>query len=247
MNGECTIPVNNCNTIYLKINNLPTEPPVVLDHHVPVFLWSRPAIESQHWDLTAKRVIPYIDGFNHVQKIATLANVDLALVRSALQTLVFHGVIALVPMFLYSNMYSVKPKVHTLFNDESLQMECLSYVAKDDKNLPNFRDVFMLYCALGPGISANALCSRHDLASLGIDEKKLIQFGLIKKFIHKLGKYPVLQSPENNKFRDISKWLTGYYSYEEICCKSTALGEPLQYHNLVRMTENDPNILHIWK
>lgn len=238
--------MNNCNTIYLKINNLPTEPPTVLDHYVPVFLWSKPAIESQHWNLTAKRVIPYIDGFNHVQKIATLANVDLALVRSALQTLVFHGVIALVPMFLYSNMYSVKPKVHTIFNDDMLQKECLIYVAKDDKKPPNFREVFKLYCALGPGISVNALCSRFDPASLGIDEKKFIQFGLIKKFIHKLSKYPILQTPDN-KFRDISKWLTGYYSYEEICCKSTALGEPIRYHDLVAMTENEPCILHIWK
>lgn len=213
---------------------------------MPIFLWSKQAIKAQYWDLTAKRVIPYIDAFNHVQKISILANIDLALVHSALQSLVFHGVITLIPMFLYSDMYAAKPDLHKLYSDQQLQQECIEYVAKDDKNPPHFHDIFTLYCGLGPGITVKALCTRHDPASRGIDEKKLIQFGLVKKFVRKLSKYPVLQSADN-KFRDISKWLTGDYSYEEICCKSTAAGEPLQYHEINRLTENEPQVLHIWK
>lgn len=247
--GECTIPVNNCNTIFLKINTLPKETPLVLDHHVPIFLWSKSAVDSQHWDLTAKRVLPYIDGFNHVQKIAILANVDLALVRSALQTLVFHGVIELTPIFLYSNMYAVKPDVNKLYNEHSMRTECVSFVAKDENKLPAFRDVFMLYCALGPGISVSALCSRHDPVSMGIDEKKLIQFGLIKKFIHKLCKYPILLSPDSlsMKIREKSRWMNGYYDYEEICCLSTMNGVAVTYEEINRMTENEPQVALIWK
>eukprot|EP00111_Clytia_hemisphaerica_P007340 TCONS_00021349-protein len=213
--GECTIPVNHCNTIYLKVNTQPIEPPLVLDHHVPIFNWSKSAVDSQHWNLTAKRVLPYIDGFNHVQKIATLANVDLALVRSALQTLVFHGVLELTPIFLYSNMYAVKPEISSLYRDEAFQKECVSFVARDKTNLPEFRDVFMLYCALGPGISVSALCGRHDLQELGIDEKKLILFGIVKKIIHKLCKFPVLTSPDSLSLviREKSRWMTGYYDY----------------------------------
>ena len=247
--GECTIPVDNCNTIYLKVVKLPKEPPVVLDHEVPVFLWSKAAIDAQHWDLTALRVLPYIDGFNHVQKIASIADVDLGLVHSAIQTLLFHGVVALIPIFLYSHWYAIKPDIRKLSKDKAMQSECISYVARSGKVIPKFRDIFMLYCALGPGTSVNALCSRHDLASLGIDEQRLIQYGLIEKFIYKLSKYPVLLTSDHtsSKWKDKLKWLNGYYSYDEICCKSTAAGEPLDYEEINRMTENDPYVVHIYK
>jgi len=246
--GECTIPVNFCNTIYLKINSLP-EKPVVLDHHVPVFSWSKRAVDSQHWSLTAKRVLPYIDGFNHVQKIAALANVDLTLVRSALQTLVFHGVLLLTPIFLYSNMYAVKPEVYNLYHDRSMIDECISFVALDTNNPPEFRDVFSLYCALGPGISIGVLCGRYDLQKLGIDEKKLILFGIVKKFIHKLRKWPVLVDTDllSLDIRKKASLFKGTYNYDEIACLSTTSGTPLTHESIDTITENDQQVVHIWK
>jgi len=247
--GECTIPINNCNTIYLKVVRLPKVAPSVTDNQVPIFLWSKAAIESQHWDLTAQRVLPYIDGLNHVQKIASVADVDLGLLRSTIQTLLFHGVIDLIPIFFYSNMYAIKPEINELPRDEAMQRECVLYVARNEKILPNFRDVFMLYCALGPGISVNALCSRHEPVSLGIDELRLIQYGLIKKFIRKLNKYPVLLTSDHtsSRWKERSKWLSGYYNYAEICCKVTASGDSIQYEDINKRTENDPYVVHIWK
>lgn len=247
--GECTIPVNKCNTIYLKVNTLPKEPPVVLDHHVPAFLWSKSAVDSQHWGLTAKRILPFINGFNHIQKIAKMANIDLTLVRSAVQTLVFHGVIELTSIFLYSNMYAVNPKVDSLYHEEILREECIKYVALDSNNPPEFRNIFILYCALGGGVSVSSLCSRHDPASVGIDEKKLIQFGLIKKLIHKLRKYPVLVSPDSlsPKIREISKWMNGCYDYDEICCLSNMKGFPLSHEQINTITENEQHVVHIWR
>jgi len=246
---ECTIPIDNCNTIHLKIAQLLKVAPFVSDDEVPIFLWSRNTIESQHWDLTASRILPSINGFNHVQKIASIADVDLGLVRSALQTLLFHGVIALIPIFSYSNMYAIKPEFRELTKDLEMQKECINFVSLREYSLPKFRDIFMLYCALGPGISVNALCSRHDPESLGINEQKLIQFGLIKKFIHQLRKYPVLLTSDHNnsKWKAYSKWLNGYHDYSEICCKSAATGEKITYQEINRMTENDPYVVHIWK
>jgi len=246
-NGECTIPINHCNTIYLKIVRLPKQPPVVHDHSVPVFLWTKGAIESKLWDLTAHRILPYIDGFNHVQKIALIGDVDLSIVRSAIQTLLFHGVIALIPIFLYSNSYSIKPEIVNLSKDRAMQSECLAYVGTDPSTPPNFRDVFMLYCAMGPGISVQALCSRHDPAALGIDVQKLIQYGLIKSFIHKLNKYPILLSSDQSRWGDRTKWLNGYYNYAEISCKSVAAGDPFRHDDINQETENDPYVLHILK
>jgi len=249
--GECTIPINKCNTIFLKVFHLPKQPPVVLDHDVPVLLWSKAEISSRLWDLTADRILPYIDGFNHVQKIAMVADVDLPIVRSAIQTLLFHGVVELIPIFLYSNSYSVKPEITDLAKDKTKQSECVAYVARDPENPPNFRDVFMLYCALGPGISVEALCSRHEPSEMGIDEQKLIQYGLIKKIIHKLNKYPVLLTTDRERWEDLSpnraKWLTGYYSYDEISCKSLAAGDPFQHEDINRATENHPHVVHVLK
>lgn len=247
VNGECTIPINYCNTIYLKVIRLPKQPPVVKDHDVPVLLWTKAAIASKLWDLTADRILPYIDGFNHVQKIALVADVDLSIVRSAIQTLLFHGVVELIPIFLYSNSYSVKPEIVHLPKNKTMQTECVAYVAKDSSNPPNFRDVFMLYCALGPGISVEALCNRHEPSALGIDEQKLIQYGLIKKFIHKLNKYPILLTSDQSRWGEKSKWLTGQYNYDEISCKSLSANDPFQHDDINRETENDPYVVHVLK
>lgn len=248
VNGECTIPINDCNTVYLKVVNLPHIAPLASDHEVPLFLWSKETIEAQHWDLAARRILPYIDGFNHVQKIALLSDVDLSLVRCAIQTLLFHGVLVLIPIFSYSNMYAVKPEVHNLSKNIDMQNECIRYVALDENKLPYFRNIFMLYCALGSGISVNALCSRHNTRALGIDEQKLIEYGLVHKFVHKLNKYPVLLTSDHcSKWKLNSKFLNGYYNYEEISCKSTATGETIGYVDINKMTDNDPYVVHIWK
>ena len=122
-------------------------------------------------------------------------------------------------------------------------------MAKDQERMPNFRDVFELYCALGPGITVRHLCNRHDPSSAGIDEQKFIQYGLIKGFITKLDKYPVLltSEPPSTKLKTLSKWLNGYYSYEEICCRSMAAGDPIPYDEIDKKTESDPYVVHIWK
>ena len=214
-----------------------------------MFSWSKKAVDSQHWSLTAKRVLPYIDGFHHVQKIAALANVDLTLVRSALQTLVFHGVLLLTPIFTYSNMYSVKPDVYQLYHDQRTRDECVRFVAIDSERPPEFRDVFSLYCALGPGISVGVLCGRYDLQELGVDEKKLILFGIVRKFIHKLRKWPVLIDTDSLSL-DVRKkafLFKGRFNYDEIACLSATTGTPFSHETIDTITENDQQVVHIWK
>ena len=219
------------------------------DNQVPVFLWSKSAIENQHWDLTAQRIIPYIDGCNHVQKIASIANVDLGIVRSAIQTLLFYGVVALVPIFLYSNKYAIKPKINHLLKDQSMKAECIAYVSQNEKMPSTFHNIFKLYCALGPGISVDALCDRHDPAGLGINIQRFILYGLIKKFIHNLSKYPVFcpRDQHTNRWLECFKYFNGCYSYSEICCKSAAAGESMHFEEINSVIEKDPNIILIWK
>eukprot|EP00112_Aurelia_sp_Birch-Aquarium-sp1_P008521 Seg1942.3 transcript_id=Seg1942.3/GoldUCD/mRNA.D3Y31 product="GATOR complex protein NPRL2" protein_id=Seg1942.3/GoldUCD/D3Y31 len=246
--GECNIKIDGSNTIFLQLVKGQGNPPVVLDHHVPVFLWDKREVSATHWDLTAQQILLFINGCNHVQKIAAEADMDLNLVRSAVQTLLYYGVITLIPVFLYSNMYALTPEINKLFNDKDMQKDCIKWVADDAMSLPRFRNVFMLYCAMGPGITIKDLCARHDMTELSVNPRLLVQYGLIKNFIHKLNKYPVLVSePASQKLKNISKCLNGSYNCDEIVCKVYASGESIKYQELDKVTDNDPAVVNIWK
>lgn len=73
---------------HLKVVKLAPEPKPVFDHQVPIFLEGREAFQSDQWDLTTQQVLPYIDGFNHVARIAVEADVENNLVKSCVQNLV---------------------------------------------------------------------------------------------------------------------------------------------------------------
>lgn len=64
------------------------DPTPVLDHQVPIFIENRGAFFEEQWDLTTQQVLPFIDGFNHISKIAAEADVENNLVKSCVQNLV---------------------------------------------------------------------------------------------------------------------------------------------------------------
>ena len=246
--GECNIKIDGSNTIYLKLVHGRGHPPAVLDHHVPVLLWDKREIAASHWDLTSQKILEFIDGCNHIQKIATVAEVDLNIVRSAVQILLFHGVVNIIPVFLYSNMYALTPEINKLSMDKDMQRDCIQRVAEDASDLPKFRDVFMLYCGMSPGITVKDLCARHDMKEMRVNPRFLVQYGLLKKIIYRLNKYPVLVAePSSPKVKYISKWLNGSFNCDEIVCKVFAAGEPITYQELDMITENDPAVVCIWK
>lgn len=76
-------------TSHLKVVRLAPEPKPVLDHQVPIFLEDRDTFQNDQWDLTTQQVLPYIDGFNHVARIAAEADVENNLVKSCVQNLVY--------------------------------------------------------------------------------------------------------------------------------------------------------------
>jgi len=76
-------------TSHLKVVRLAPEPKPVLDHQVPIFLEDKDSFQNDQWDLTTQQVLPYIDGFNHVARIAAAADVENNLVKSCVQNLVY--------------------------------------------------------------------------------------------------------------------------------------------------------------
>ncbi|XP_035232255.1 GATOR complex protein NPRL2-like [Stegodyphus dumicola] len=195
------------------------------------------------WDLTVMLILPYIDGFRHVAKIAIEAGVEIHLVKAFIQNMVYYGVVTLIPIFMYSNIYTPTPKLNELAESCRLQDECMNYVARQGCHRPSFRSIFTLYCQLTPETSVKTLCLRNNPRASGIDERKLIQFGLMKGIIRQLQKYPIQLTSDNvTKHRSLAKYFTGNHSFEEICCKTG-----ISYQELDERVEKDPSVFVCWK
>ncbi|KAF2901873.1 hypothetical protein ILUMI_04314 [Ignelater luminosus] len=232
--GECALTEGPIAT-HLKVVKVRSDPMAVADHQVPVFL---KALPTQQWDLTTQQVAPYIDGFNHVARIAALADVENNLVKACVQNLVYYGVVALVPLFQYGNVYCTTSKLKFLMQDTDLQNRCLQYVAKTHRQLPNIRDVFRMYAAMTRGTTVRDLCTRFNPAALRVNERKLVQFGILEELIRRVNKYPVLLG-ENT---ELQKSFSGAASLDEICCSAGISAQQLEDH-----LERDHNVVLLWK
>ncbi|KAF5271253.1 hypothetical protein FQR65_LT17663 [Abscondita terminalis] len=232
--GECVL-IGGPTATHLKIVRVRIDPPPVADHQVPIFLKTVPAHE---WDLTTQQVAPHIDGFNHIARIAALADVENNLVKACVQNLVYYGVVALVPLFQYSNVYCTTPKLKFLAQNVELQTKCTQYVAKSPRQLPNVRDVFRIYAAMTRGTTVRDLCTRFNPSNLNINERKLIQFGILEELIRRVNKYPIFLGDNY----ELQKSVSGVSSLDEICCAAGINAQQLEDH-----LERDHNIVLLWK
>ncbi|XP_023260300.1 GATOR complex protein NPRL2 [Seriola lalandi dorsalis] len=101
--GACTLPIDASNTIHLKLIELRKDPPIVQEYDVPVFTQCKDHFIKSQWDLTTQQILPYIDGFRHIQKISAEADVELNLVRIAVQNLLYYDVVTLVSIYQVQN------------------------------------------------------------------------------------------------------------------------------------------------
>ncbi|XP_060079180.1 GATOR complex protein NPRL2-like [Ylistrum balloti] len=246
--GTCSIPMGESCTVHLKVPPIIQDPPNIQDHDVPIIIKDKNSLNLASLDLTTQQVLMYINGFNHVSKIAAEADVERNLVKVCLQNLLHYKIIKIISIFQYSNMYTVTPQIPKLVEDRLLQEECVRFVARKAGDFPNFRDVFLLYSGLTVGTTVKDICCRYNPHAMKIDEKKLIQFGLIKGFIRRLHKFPVYMPSEaepvvtSSKLQGLYSLCTGLHSYDEICTK---LG--ITYQVLDEKIDNDPNVVPCWK
>lgn len=106
----------------------------------------------------------------------------------------YYGVVSLIPIFQYSNVYAGTSKLRKLAEDPKLQKECLDYVTKSTRHPPNFRDVFMFYASMTRGTTVKDLCIRLNPHSKRINERKLVQFGVLHGFIQRIYKVSLFMS-----------------------------------------------------
>ncbi|KAF9246297.1 nitrogen permease regulator 2-domain-containing protein [Melanogaster broomeanus] len=194
--SETSIPIDDFNAIELKIFPFYPNPLPVRDWQVPLALINLSKRMEANWDLTMKKVCEHINGVNHVSRIAQLADCDLELTRQAISHLLYYQVIMTIDIFQYSNMYTLRKNMQWLADEPHVKDECGPYVTKPGKSIPDWPKLLHLYSRLKPGKTVFEWMESHDVDELGIDVRRFTSFGVIKGFLRRVHRYPVLIPPE---------------------------------------------------
>ncbi|KAG0081868.1 Nitrogen permease regulator 2 [Linnemannia elongata] len=189
---ECQIPIDTANTINLKLFPTYPNPAPVYDYQVPISTVNLEALTDVNWDMTMQRITGYINGVNSVKKIAEYADVETGLARMCMEHLLYYGCIIMVDLFQFKNIYAVKMEMMRLTEDVALQYECVAYVTLPDMHAPSFAKIFSLYCSLQYGVVLQDWIEQNQIADYNIDVRRFISFGVIKGFLYRVHKYPVL-------------------------------------------------------
>ncbi|GAA5951617.1 hypothetical protein JCM8115_005197 [Rhodotorula mucilaginosa] len=176
-------------------------PPEVRTWQVPVAVTNLEQMKTRSWDVTLYKVCSFIDGVNHVKRIAELAEVDLYLARQCIQHLVYYNAVITTDIFQFSNSYALLPDIadavqYAEEEDEGatdLPTECENYVFSGERDtaLVPFATLLSYYSQLRPGYSLAEWIEALSLDSHPIDIRRMIQFGVIKGFLRRVYAYPV--------------------------------------------------------
>lgn len=127
--AECMIPIDDSNTINLKLFPTRPPPPPILAHQVPLLTMSLSSLQTPiSSDLTLNRILPYINGVNSISRIAQLADTDLSLTRRAIQHLVYYGCLVLLDIFSFGAIYAPTAEIGSFVMDADIKDECMRYV-----------------------------------------------------------------------------------------------------------------------
>lgn len=126
---ECMIPIDELNTLNIKLFPTLPNPASVKPWHVPLFTVRIDTMIDENWDLTMLRIIPFINGINSVKRIATLADADLKLTKKCIKHFLYYGCVLLLDIFSFNNIYAVTAEfAHMIAKDTEMQKECARYV-----------------------------------------------------------------------------------------------------------------------
>lgn len=126
------------------------------------------------------KVCQFIDGTNHVARIAQLAECDLDLAREAISHLLFYQVIMIIDIFQYSNVYVLRKSIQWLADAHHVKEECGPYVTKPGREVPHWPKLLHLYSRFKPGKTVLEWMEEHDVLSVGVDVRRFTTFGVVK-------------------------------------------------------------------
>ena len=181
--------------INLKLFPTYANPAPVNDWDVPVALLDLGSRVDDNWDLTMARIFPFIDGVNHVKRIAQLADADLGLTRSCMEHLLYYGCIIMIDIFQYFNMYTLRPAIARMADDDAMGRECATYVTRPGYPLASYPELLRLYSLLRPGKNLHDWIEENEIDAKGIDVRRFVSFGVIQGFLRRVHRYPVYLDP----------------------------------------------------
>jgi hypothetical protein len=179
---------------------------------VPLLIRKLPDQQGWTWDLVLEKVHPFVDGVNHVKRIARLADVDVKLVKRAIRELVLHERVMLLDIFHFQAVYALTGDFALFTGNSEVIDECREYVAIDPKDgmfakvldkhvidesagIPDRAAILELYSILKPGLSVADFCLAHQNQLANIDVRRFITFGVIKGFLKRMHKYALALDP----------------------------------------------------
>ncbi|WFD36020.1 hypothetical protein MCUN1_002891 [Malassezia cuniculi] len=167
-------------------------PPQVRDWDVPVLTVDLASHITGSWDLTLVRLIPFIDGVSHTRRIAKLADADLELTRQCIQHLLYYSFAVVIDIFQYSNMYALRPQMAVMCDDVKMGLECAEYVSVPGHPVPAIPTLMRMYSMLRQGRLVSDWIEELGQIAHGVDARRLITFGIIKGFLRRIHRYPIL-------------------------------------------------------
>jgi hypothetical protein len=81
--------------------------------------------------------------------------------------------------------------------------------------------------------------------SLNIDIRRFVSFGVIKGFLYRVHKYPILPEPHNQQSKlspQLRRLLDGKHHYDEIC-----MNQGCSAHELDEQLLAEPEVKCIWR
>lgn len=197
---ETQIPIDDSNTLNVKLFPTYPPPPPVLPHHVPLSTVRLQELVDDNWDLTMLSILPYIDGVNSVKQISLRADADYKLTRKAIRHLLYYGCLLLLDVFQFGAIYAPTAEIAGFVDDEEVQEECARYVTLppemrgNDSNVRGLGEIsgtrlVELYLALRQGLSVKSWYAEHEAELADIDVRRFITFGVIKGFLYRVHKY----------------------------------------------------------
>ncbi|KAJ1909909.1 Nitrogen permease regulator 2, partial [Tieghemiomyces parasiticus] len=201
----------------LKLFPILPDPPYIHDHEVPVLMSDLARVVDNMWDMTLVRVLEHINGVDHVKKIAERCDIDLELVRSCVQHLLYYECVAVVDILKFTNVYCPLPDIVDTIRKTVSPEEFVAFVSLPDARPVAFADTIRLYFRLKPGVTLSRWMEKANVAATSLDVRRFITFGLVKKLIYRIHKYPISFQPAPCFPVNVARFFSGKYHMDAIC------------------------------
>ncbi len=173
-------------------------PVSINNHDVPIFKSDKINLSKVPLDISFQHLIHRIDGFSHVKKISSDADMDTDFVKASLTLLAFHDCIIISDVFKFSNIYKLDVENFRKFIVDPREISALRdfcIVSSSELADYSFADQVVLFISkLRQGFSIRQILMENidslDLLK-NIDLSRMLAFLSDKKVVTRVHEFPM--------------------------------------------------------